>query len=57
MQIMSRKGLEFLDWIYLAENREHRVTDHRGLLNSAYLLTGFKNYWLPKDSAPWCWFS
>jgi hypothetical protein len=37
---MSRNGLEFLDWIHLAENREHRVTNLRGLLNSGYFLTG-----------------
>jgi len=39
---MLRKGLEFLHWIYLTEKREHRVTNLRVLLNSAYLLTGLR---------------
>jgi len=37
-----KKGLEFLDWIYLVENWEHRVTNHHGLLNLAYLLIGLR---------------
>jgi hypothetical protein len=42
MEIMLRRGLEFLEWIYLTEKKEHRVTNLRGVLNSAYLLTGLR---------------
>jgi len=47
MKIMSKKGLEFFDRIYLVESRDHRVMNPRGPLNLAYLLivlrtTGFR---------------